>query len=108
MTGLWINTRRRQQQFARIDKILILRIPFKTMPFFARFKAEETTLLRDGCSQMFLPRLARHHGWNKRFDHLAAGDNGFACFDALHHTFRPQAAATLPFMDLRIHIKCSK
>jgi hypothetical protein len=56
VTGFRINTRRGQQQLAGIDKILLAGIAFKTVPFRAWLKAEETTLAGDGRCRVILPR----------------------------------------------------
>ncbi len=103
-----INARRGQQQLARIDEILFTGIAFKTVPFCTRFKTKEATLAGDSLRGVILPWPPRHHRWDKRFDHIAVGDDGLARFNAQLDALRPQPASALALVDLGVHVQRRK
>ena len=103
-----INARRGQQQLARIDEILLAGIAFKTVPFCTRFKTKEATLAGDSQRGVILPWPPRHHRRDKRFDHIAVGDDGLARFNAQLDALRPQPASALALVDLGVHVQRSK
>ncbi len=103
-----VNARGGQQQFARVDKILVVRVAFKTMPARVGFEAEEAALPGDRLGRVILPWTPRHHWRNKGLDHLAVGDDRFARLNAQRHTLGPQAAAALTFMNFGVDVQRGK
>ena len=108
VTCFCIYARRGQQQLARVDEILLARIALKSVPFGPRLEAEEAQLAGNGVRRMILPRPPRHHRWDKRFDHMAVGNDRLARLNAQLDALRPQPASALPFMYFRIDIQCRK
>ena len=105
---LRVDARGGQQQLARVDKILVVRVAFKTMPARVGFEAEEAALPGDRLGRVILPWAPRHHWRNKGLDHLAVGDDRFARLNAQRHTLGPQAAAALTFMDFSVDVQCGE
>ncbi len=103
-----VNARGGQQQLARVDKILVVRIALKTMPARVGFEAEEAALPGDRLGRVILPWTPRHHWRNKGLDHLAVSDDRFARLDAQRHTLGPQAAAALTFMNFGVDVQRGK
>ncbi len=103
-----VNARGGQQQLARVDKILVVRVAFKTMPARVGFEAEEAALPGDRLGRVILPWTPRHHWRNKGLDHLAVGDDRFARLNAQRHTLGPQAAAALTFMNFGVDVQRGK
>ena len=103
-----VNARGGQQQLARVDKILVVRIALKTMPARVGFEAEEAALPGDRLGRVILPWTPRHHWRNKGLDHLAVSDDRFARLDAQSHTLGPQAAAALTFMNFGVDVQRGK
>ena len=103
-----VNARGGQQQLARVDKILVVRIALKTMPARVGFEAEEAALPGDRLGRVILPWTPRHHWRNKGLDHLAVSDDRFARLDAQSHTLGPKAAAALTFMNFGVDVQRGK
>ncbi len=105
LAGFGIDTRRGQQQLARIDKILLVRVSRKTVPRRARLKAEKTPLTRNRVRRVILPGPPRHRIRDKRLDHVAVGDDRLAGLDSKRHALGPQPLAALAFVDFGVHIQ---
>ena len=103
-----VNARGGQQQLARVDKILVVRIALKTMPARVGFEAEEAALPGDRLGRVILPWTPRHHWRNKGLDHLAVSDDRFPRLNAQRHTLGPQAAAALTFMNFGVDVQRGK
>ena len=108
LPGFCVDPRGGQQQLARVNEVLFLRIALKTVPARARREAKEATFAGNRFGWVILPRAAIHHRRNKRLDHLAVRHNRLTRFNTQLNAFCPQTATTLPFVDFGVDIQRRK
>ena len=97
-----IDTRRRQQKLARVDKILPRPVAFEGMPFGVRFKSEISQVIGHVIGMAILPGFAVDRRRYERPDIMAAAQDILAGFDAHLHTVHPHLAASRTGMDFSI------
>ena len=97
-----IDTRRRQQKLARVDKILPRPVAFEGMPFGVRFKSEISQVIGHVIGMAILPGFAVDRRRYERPDIMAAAQDILAGFDTHFHTVHPHLAASRTGMDFSI------
>ena len=97
-----------QQQFARVNEVLMLRVAFKAVPAFARHEVEESQVVGNLFGRPGLPRFTVNLGGHKRTNVVAVIQNQLTRFDAVRDAVHPHIAARLPFVHPRVDVQCGK
>ena len=100
-----IDAGRRQQQLARVDEILVVRIAFEAMPRVGRMKTEEAQVVDDLLGRVVGPRAAVDRLGNERPDLAAGLQQQLARIDAMRDAVAPQALAGRACMHLRVDVE---
>ncbi|GDX03235.1 hypothetical protein ExPUPEC61_00818 [Escherichia coli] len=103
-----INTWSCQQQFARIDKVLVLCVAFKRMPVLTGYKFKEAQINRNLRCFIRLPGFTIHQFRNERANVLAVIEDQFAGINTVNHTIHPHITTADTFMHFGVDIQCGK
>lgn len=103
-----VDARRGEQEFARVDEVLLRRIAFEMMPLVLRVEGEEPEVGRDLLGRIAVPGLAVDRGRDERLDVVAAGEHFLARVDGDAHAVGPEAAAGFALVHLRIDVERGK
>ena len=100
-----VNSWRREQEFARVDKVLRLPIALKVVPFRARFKSKEAQIVRNFVCCVVLPSLPFNLSGNKGSDVFGRSEERFTRFNRHLDAVIPKASPSFAFMHFCVHIE---
>ena len=100
-----VDARRGEQEFARVDEVLLRCIAFEVVPLVLGIEGEEPDVGRDLLRRIAVPGLAVDRGRNEGLDVVAAGEHFLARIDRDAHAVGPEAAAGFPLVHLRVDVE---